>query len=419
MLLWTESTHARGDSIKDEPKMVAFTAFFAAFTANAANTCYNYRIHAEHAMYIYQVTSWPHFQWEYEVLAPLLGIVRNKQGRLVGLMSSLGFHERTRASLDTLTADVVESSKIEGEFLNPEQVRSSIARRLGLEFGGVKTDRHVEGVVEMVLDATKSFDKPLTRERLYSWHAALFPTPYSGLRKIAVAKYRSEAADPMEVVSGPIDREKVHFTAPSGKVVPYEMERFISWFENNNSLDLVLKAGIAHLWFVTIHPFEDGNGRIARAIADMMLTRSEQSDTRFYSMSAQIKEEQKDYYRILEQTQKGGLDITHWLRWFLECLERAIDAAETTVAESLARVRFWQSVNNVAFNDRQLKVLRLLLDNFEGKLTSSKWAKINRCSSDTALRDIKELIQLDILEIDSAGGRSASYSLKAGRLTDE
>lgn len=363
-------------------------------------------------MYLYQLSKWPNFSWDYEVLAPKLGEVRHRQGRLNGVMWSLGFERSAEAALEVLTADVVESSKIEGEFLNPEAVRSSIARQLGLEYAGVNSDRHVDGVVEMVLDATKRYAEPLTHERLYSWHAALFPTGWSGLRRIHVGAYRTAEVDPMEIVSGSAGREKVHFTAPTGRVVFAEMESFVQWFESNQALDAVLKAGIAHLWFVTIHPFEDGNGRIARAVADMMLSRSEQTDVRFYSMSAQIKQQQSEYYRMLEQTQKGSMDVTAWLRWFLECLENAIDDAENTVARTLRRARFWQSVSHIAFNERQLKVLKLLLDNFEGKLTSQKWSKIAKCSVDTALRDIKELIDFGILVKDPAGGRSASYSLK-------
>lgn len=363
-------------------------------------------------MYIHELSKWPNFEWDYEVLAPLLGEVRNKQGQLYGRMTALGFEQCRTAALECLTADVVETSQIEGESLNPDQVRSSIARRLGIEYASIKVDRNVEGVVEMVLDATQKYSEALTGERLCSWHAALFPTGYSGLRKITVADYRDESGDPLEVVSGPVGREKVHFRAPSGSRVPAEMEKFVDWFEKSPELDLVLKAGVAHLWFVTIHPFEDGNGRIARALADMMLSRSEKSAMRFYSMSAQIKEEDAEYYDTLERTQKASLDITLWLRWFLECLGRAIDAAQATVNAALARSRFWQSVADVSLNARQRKVLNLLLNGFEGKLTSSKWARLTKCSTDTALRDINQLIELGILTKDATGGRSASYSLK-------
>ena len=363
-------------------------------------------------MYIHELTKWPNFAWDYESLAPLLGEVRNKQGQLYGRMTALGFEQCKAAVLECLTSEVVETSQIEGEVLNPEQVRSSIARRLGIESASIQVDRNVEGVVDMVVDATQNHLQPLTRKRLLSWHAALFPTGHSGLRKIVVANYRDATVDPMEVVSGPIGREKVHFTAPSGTRVPAEMEQFLHWFETAPNLDLVLKAGVAHLWFVTIHPFEDGNGRIARALADMMLSRSEKSALRFYSMSAQIKAEDEEYYGMLERTQKASLDITPWLRWFLECLGRAIDAAQTTVDASLFRARFWQSVSHLSLNDRQRKVLDLVLDNFEGKLTSSKWARLTKCSNDTALRDINQLIEFEILTKDPSGGRSASYSLK-------
>ncbi len=363
------------------------------------------------ALYIHELSEWPHFHWSYEILSSLLGQVRNKQGQLLGRMKALGFDYCKEASLEVLTSDVVESSQIEGEFLNPDQVRSSIARRLGLEFGSLKVDRNVEGVVEMVLDATQNYQQALGNDRLYAWHSALFPSGYSGLRKIKVGVYRDQTVDPMEVVSGPVGREKIHFVAPKGARVKRDMADFLEWFESGPDMDPVLKAGVAHLWFVTIHPFEDGNGRIARAIADMALTRSEKTSQRFYSMSAQIREEQNNYYYLLEQTQKSSLDITSWLRWFLECLERAIDAAQATVNTTIQRGLFWQSVAEVNLNDRQRKVLNLLLDKFEGNLTSSKWARLTKCSSDTALRDISHLMEVGILAKNPAAGRSVSYSL--------
>jgi Fic family protein len=327
-------------------------------------------------------------------------------------MEGLGFQLRAEAVLDSLTEEVLKSSEIEGETLDRGQVRSSIARRLGLDIGGLTSaDRNVEGVVEMMLDATQGYDKPLTGRRLFDWHAALFPTGRSGMSKIKVGAWRDDASGPMQVVSGPIGKERVHYEAPAADRVRDEMRKFVEWFEKDNSTDLVLKAGIAHLWFVTIHPFDDGNGRIARAIADMVLARSERSPQRFYSMSAQIRQERKAYYEILEATQKGELDITHWLEWFLECLGRAFDRAETILATVLSKARFWESFAKVEFNERQRGIVNRLLNGFEGKLTSSKWAKLAKCSQDTALRDIEDLIRKKVLVKDAAGGRSTSYSL--------
>jgi Fic family protein len=296
--------------------------------------------------------------------------------------------------------------------LDRDQVRSSIARRLGLDIGGLTSaDRNVEGVVEMMLDATQGYDQPLTARRLFDWHAALFPTGRSGMSKIRVGAWRDDAKGPMQVVSGPIGKERVHYEAPAADRVRDEMKKFLEWFENDNSTDLVLKAGVAHLWFVTIHPFDDGNGRIARAIADMVLARSEHSPQRFYSMSAQIRQERKSYYEILEATQKGELDITRWLEWFLECLGRAFNRAETILATVLSKARFWESFAAVELNERQREIVNRLLNGFEGKLTSSKWAKLAKCSQDTALRDIEDLIRKKMLVKDAAGGRSTSYSL--------
>lgn len=363
-------------------------------------------------MYIHELSDWPHFNFSLENLTTLLGNVRHQQGQLLGRMGALGFERCKDAALDTLTSDVVDSSQIEGEFLNPDQVRSSIARRLGMEYAAIKVDRHVEGVVEMVLDATQKFDQPLTRERLNAWHASLFSTGYSELKKVKVGAYRDESGEPMEVVSGPYGNRKVHFVAPIGLRVEPEMAAFFDWFEHGPELDPVLKAGIAHLWFVTIHPFEDGNGRIARAIADLQLSRSEKTAQRFYSMSAQIRQEHDVYYQMLELTQKSSLDVTLWLRWFLECLSRAVETAQTTVNATLRRARFWQSVSAISLNERQRKVLDLLLGDFVGKLNSSKWAKLTKCSSDTALRDITQLLDAGILTKDAAGGRSVSYSLR-------
>ena len=338
--------------------------------------------------------------------------MRHRQGRLIGRMEGLGFQLRAEAVLHTLTEDVLKSSEIEGEKLDRDQVRSSIARRLGIDIGGLTpADRNVEGVVEMMLDATQNYDKPLTAQRLFDWHAALFPTGRSGMSKIRVGAWRDDKTGPMQVVSGAIGKESVHYEAPVADRLRDEMKKFLDWFEKDSSTDLVLKAGVAHLWFVTIHPFDDGNGRIARAIADMVLARSERSPQRFYSMSAQIRQERKAYYEILEATQKGDLDITVWLEWFLDCLGRAFDRAETILATVLNKARFWERFEKVEFNERQRNMVNRLLNGFEGKLTSSKWAKLAKCSQDTALRDIEDLIRKKVLVKDAAGGRSTSYSL--------
>jgi Fic family protein len=338
--------------------------------------------------------------------------VRHRQGRLIGRMETLGFPLRAEAILQTLTEDVVKSSEIEGEVLDRDQVRSSIARRLGIDIGGLTpADRNVEGVVEMILDATQNYDQPLTGKRLFDWHSALFPTGRSGMSKIKVGSWRDDKTGPMQVVSGAIGKERVHYEAPEAGRLRQEMKKFLDWFEKDGSTDLVIKTGVAHLWFVTIHPFDDGNGRIARAIADMVLARSERSTQRFYSMSAQIRQERKAYYEILESTQKGDLDITPWLEWFLDCLGRAFERAETTLGAVLGKARFWDRHSATAFNDRQRKIVNQLLNGFEGLLTSSKWAKLAKCSQDTALRDIEDLMRKKVLKKDTAGGRSTSYSL--------
>lgn len=365
--------------------------------------------------YIYQRKAWPHFSWSQDQLAGRLGAVRHLQGRLLGRMEALGFQLRSEASLQSLTEEVIKSSEIEGEKLDRDRVRSSIARRLGMEIGGlVPADRDVEGVVEMMLDATQKYAAKLTAERLFGWHAALFPTGRSGMSKITVGAWRTGQSGPMRVVSGPFGHEKVHYEAPSAAAVPAEMRAFLQWFNGQEPADLVLKAGIAHLWFVTIHPFEDGNGRIARAIADLVLARSEHSPQRFYSMSAQIRQERNDYYDILERTQKGDLDITPWLDWFLGCLGRAFHGADLILENVLKKARFWQAHAGAAFNERQRMMINRLLNGFEGKLTSSKWAKTAKCSQDTAGRDIDDLIQKRILQKDAGGGRSTSYSLVDG-----
>jgi Fic family protein len=349
--------------------------------------------------------------------------VRHHQGRLIGRMEGLGFRLRVEASLDSLTEEVVKSSEIEGEILDRAQVRSSIARRLGMDVGALAPpDRHVEGIVEMMLDATENHAVPLTVARLHGWHAALFPTGRSGMRKIAVGGWRDDRSGPMQVVSGPLGRERVHFEAPAAPRLRKEMRAFLDWFNGDAPIDPVLKAAVAHFWFVTIHPFDDGNGRIARAIADQALARSERSAQRFYSMSAQVRQERKAYYDILEATQKGGLDITPWLEWFLGCLDRAFAGAETILAAVLAKARFWETHAGASLNARQRAVVNRLLDGFDGKLTSSRWAKLAKCSQDTALRDIDDLVRRGILAKDAAGGRSTSYSLvgidKQVRATD-
>jgi len=352
--------------------------------------------------------------WDHERPAGQLAGVRHRQGRLIGRMAGLGFSLRNEAVLQTLTEDVLKSNEIEGEKLDKDQVRSSIARRLGLDLGGlVAVGRHVEGVVEMMLDATGHYTDPLTEERLFAWHAALFPTGRSGMSPIAVGRWRDEQSDLMQVVSGPIGREKLHYQAPEAKRVPGEMHAFLKCFNNPQSIDPVLTAGLAHLWFVTIHPFEDGNGRIARAIADMALARSENSTQRFYSMSAQICLERNAYYGMLEKTQKGGLDITAWQEWFLGCLDRAIEGAEHILAGIFRKARFWESHSQKSFNDRQRAIINLLFDDFEGKLTSSKWARLAKCSQDTALRDIDDLLKHGVLVKEPGGGRSTSYALAA------
>jgi len=362
--------------------------------------------------YIHQRPEWPKYLWDQEKLAPRLAEVRHRQGRLFGRMEGLGFPLRSEAVLETLTLDVLKSSEIEGEVLNPDQVRTSIARRLGMDIAGaVGVDRNVEGVVEMTLDATQNFDKPLTAERLFGWHASLFPTGHSGIHKIIVGAWRDDSTGPMQVLSGPVGKEKVHFEAPPARRLKSEMNRFIAWANRKDETDPVLRSALAHLWFVTIHPFADGNGRIARAIADWALARSEGSHQRFYSMSAQIRAERKAYFDILERTQKDGLDVTEWMGWFLDCLDRAIAGTESTLAAVYRKARFWEKNTNKTINDRQKRMLNKLLDGFEGKLTSTKWATITRCSQDTAQRDMQGLIDQGMLAKDTAGGRSTNYLL--------
>ena len=366
-------------------------------------------------MWIYQHNNWPDFSWNADVLAVKLADIRHQQGRLLGRMEAIGFDLRREASLRTLTNDVVKSSAIEGHTLNPEEVRSSIARRLGMDIGGlIPASRDVEGIVEMMLDATQFFSKPLTKARLFDWHAALFPTGRSGMHHITVGGWRLVENDPMQVVSGPIGREKIHFEAPAAEKVNVEMSTFIKWFESKFAIDPVIKAGIAHLWFVTIHPFEDGNGRIARAIADMALARADKMPERFYSLSNQIESERKQYYAHLEKQQRATPDITEWLSWFLDCLGQAITNADETLSNVLFKARLWDRVNQNPVNERQRNIInRMLEDDFEGHMNTSKYAKLAKCSNDTALRDIQDLVTRELFIQNPGGGRSTSYRLTA------
>lgn len=362
------------------------------------------------AKYIYQYKDWTHFTWQERPINVLSGEVRNLQGKISGQMSVLGFSTKEEAVLTTLTLDVVKSSEIEGEKLNYDQVRSSIARRLGLDAGGlVSSDRNVEGVVDMMLDATQNYKMALTHERLFGWHSALFPTGYSAMHKIEVARYRTGV---MQVVSGAMGKEKVHYEAIAPQFVEDEMNKFLDWINSDIQLDSVLKAAIAHFWFIIIHPFDDGNGRIARAIADMILSRSENSSERFYSMSSQILNERKRYYEVLQKVQHSNGDITEWLEWFLNCLKNALLETELALKRVLRKVEFWQLHAKTELNERQRLVLNKLLDGFEGKLKSSKWARLTKCSADTALRDIKDLIDKGILKQENGGGRSTNYELR-------
>lgn len=359
--------------------------------------------------YIHDYDNWWQFRYDSQSIMNELGRVRTKQGQVMGRMLSLGFDSQDEAVLSNLSLELVRSSEIEGEKLNLEEVRSSIARRLGIETAGlVPVSRYVDGVVEMQLDATQNYDKPLTHERLFGWHNVLFPTGMSGLYRIDVGRYRS---GDMQVVSGAMGKEKVHYQAPAAGRVPDEMERFIAWVNSDENIDAVLKAAIAHLWFVSIHPFDDGNGRIARALTDMLLARSENCSKRFYSISSEIKVLQKEYYEVLQRTQRGDGDITQWLLWFLGCFEQALQSTEDTLSSVMRKADFWESNRDVFFNERQRKLLNMLFDDFFGKLTSSKWAKIAKCSSDTALNDINDLIAKGILRKSNEGGRSTNYTL--------
>lgn len=363
-------------------------------------------------IWLHQREDWPRFTWDGAALAAELADIRHRQGRLIGRMEALGFDLRQEASLSALTADVVKSSAIEGALLDPDEVRSSIARHLGLDVAGlVSASRDVDGIVEMMLDATQHYDAPLTADRLHGWHAALFPTGRSGMHEITVGAWRPEGRGAMQVVSGPIGHETVHFEAPEAHRLEAEMAAFLDWFEGDASDDPVLRAGIAHLWFVTIHPFEDGNGRIARAIADMALARADASRDRYYSMSAQIESERTAYYDALERQQRAEVDVTPWLTWFLACLGRAIDNARHVVGAVLYKARVWERVNLQPPNDRQRLVLNRMLDGFQGNMSTSKYAKLAKCSTDTALRDIRELLVTGLLVQNPGGGRSTSYRL--------
>ncbi len=362
--------------------------------------------------FIHNRSDWPNFTWDNDSLMTLLGSVRNAQGKLIGKMESIGFELRNQASLETITLDIIKSSEIEGEMLDSKQVRSSVARKLGLDIAGlVATDRYIEGVVEMMLDATQNALQPLTKDRLFDWHAALFPMGRSGMYKIIVADWRDDSTGPMQVVSGALGKQRVHFQAPPADAIEKEMLQFLNWLNTNYQIDAVIKAAIAHLWFVTIHPFEDGNGRITRAISDMLLTRADGISQRFYSMSAQIRVERKQYYHILEKTQRGSLDITEWIQWFLNCLMNAINASEKTFEKILFKHRFWNENATQSLNERQVKLLNKLLEDFKGNLTTTKWAKIAKCSHDTALRDIQDLIQKGILQKAASTGRNTNYIL--------
>jgi len=367
-------------------------------------------------MFIHEQTEWPNFRWDEAGLASLLAQVRHCQGLLLGRMASLGVDLQQEASLLIRTQDAVSTSRIEGEILNTASVRSSLARQLGLEIAGaIPSERTVDGLVEVLIDATRNYAEPLSEERLFGWHAALFPAGRSGMHRITVGDWRNDEKGPMQVVSGPLGRQKVHFQAPGHARLHTEMRRFLIWFNAPDRTDPVMKSAIAHFYFVTLHPFDDGNGRIARAIGDMQLARSEKTEFRFYSMSAQIQREKNTYYDTLESCQKGTLDLSAWIAWYLHCLMRAVEAAESILLSVTGKASFWRHHASVSLNDRQSTMLNRLLDGFDGKLTSSKWAKIAKCSQDTAQRDINDLIAKSILEKSAASGRSTNYELIQGK----
>jgi Fic family protein len=365
-------------------------------------------------VYKYEQSNWPIFEWNSETLLPLLSMVRNRQGKLIGKMGMLGFELRSEANLEILTQEIVKSTEIEGEDLDKQQVRSSIARKLGLNISGlIYSERHVDGIVDLMIDATKNYDKELTRERLFSWHSALFPNGRSGRYRIIAGQWRDDSTGPMQVVSGSLGKEKVHYQAPHALKIENEMTLFFDWFNREKKTDLVFKAAIAHLWFVTIHPLEDGNGRISRALSDMLLSQSDEQSYRFYSMSTQIRKERNSYYEILEKTQKGGMDITRYLEWFLNSLLNAIKYSDVILEKIIYKHYFWTKNAKLNLNSRQIKILNMLMDDFIGVLNTTKWANIGKCSQDTALRDIQDLIEKEILIKSDQGGRSTKYELKS------
>jgi len=364
--------------------------------------------------YLWQRPDWPQWRFDAAELAAPLAQVHRAQGHLAGRMAELGLAQRDQATLQALTQEVITTSAIEGEALNLDAVRSSIARRLGVDIGALApADRHVDGVVDMVLDATQQHAQLLTAERLFGWHAALFPTGYSGHVRLQVGTWRNDAAGPMQVVSGPVGREKVHFEAPPATSLPAETAAFLQWFNAAPAGDALIHAGLAHLWLVTLHPFDDGNGRISRAVGDMALARAEGTAQRFYSLSAQVQRERKQYYDQLEATQRGTLDVTPWLSWFLACLLRAVQGADGMLAGVLMKSQFWQRWAGTPMNARQTLVLNRVLDGMEGKLTNAKWAAIGKCSADTALRDINDLLARGVLGRLEGGGRCTGYELQA------
>lgn len=368
-------------------------------------------------LYLHQNSDWPEMTWDTRYLSRYCSDIRHKQGRLLGRMESLGFDFKNQALLTSLTDEVVKTSSIEGENLNTDQVRSSIAKKLGIKIAGLqeKSTKEIDGVVEMMLDATRNFNQPLNSERLFSWHRCLFPKGKLVPFGISIGKWRTDEEGPMQVVSGALGKETVHYEAPAAEKVPAEMEMFFRWFNNLKNEESLIRAAVAHFWFVTIHPFDDGNGRIGRAIAEMELARSDQSEDRFYSMSSQIFSERKDYYNKLETAQKSGLDITAWVEWFLGCLNRSIDSSEKNLERVLEKAKFWEFVNQFSMNERQKKVINKLLDNFEGKMTSSKYSKIAKCSKETAIRDIQDMVKKNILKKNESGGRSTSYSIELSK----
>ncbi len=368
-------------------------------------------------MYLHHRKDWPNFEWNDETLLPYVSKVRDLQGRLIGRMEGMGFNLREEAVLETLTEDIVRTSEIEGELLNPQEVRSSVARRLGMDISGLpEASRDVEGIVEMMLDATQKYKEPLSKDRLCGWHAALFPTGRSGMYKITVGDWRDDKKGPMQVVSGPMGREKVHYTAPAASRLENEMNTFIEWFNADESMESIIKSAIAHLWFVSIHPFDDGNGRIARAIGDCQLARADRTNQRFYSMSAQIMKSKKGYYDILESTQKGSMDVSQWLVWYFERLTEALEATDEILSKIMAKAKFWEQHKTTQFNERQVYMINKLQGDFIGKLHSSKWAKMTKVHRDTALRDIQDLVDKGVLKDSGEGGRSTNYILNLSNL---